>query len=263
MLDRTDRTSGVTRKRLLVRTFSFLGVLALLFYMFSGTEAWPAAQVYVALLAVMGLGTGLILVRRDPALLAERMRSPIQKEQKAWDKVLIGALLLLYVGWLVLIELDAERFHWSSVPARSTSHRGDPDLCHHLQPVARRSGEQLRRAGREDTEGARPQGRDDGALRVCASPDVCRRYSVSDRHAALAWLVVGPLALTSPRRRARNPRSARRNRRSRLSSRAMPNTRSAYAIASCPTSGRRNFAIGKRLRPGVASPHLGFNRFKS
>jgi protein-S-isoprenylcysteine O-methyltransferase Ste14 len=25
-------------------------------------------------------------------------------------------LLLLYVGWLVLIELDAERFHWSSVP---------------------------------------------------------------------------------------------------------------------------------------------------
>ena len=116
MLDRTDRTPGVTRKRLLVRTFSFLGLLALLFYMFSGTEAWPAAQVYVALLAVMGLGTGLMLLRRDPALLAERMRPPIQKEQKGWDKVLIGVLLLLYVGWLVLIELDAERFHWSSVP---------------------------------------------------------------------------------------------------------------------------------------------------
>ena len=116
MLDRTDRTPGVTRKRLLVRTFSFLGLIALLFYMFSGTEAWPAAQVYVALLALMGLGTGLILLRRDPGLLAERMRSPIQKEQKTWDKVLIGALLVLYVGWLMLIELDAERFHWSSVP---------------------------------------------------------------------------------------------------------------------------------------------------
>ena len=64
----------------------------------------------------MGLGTGLILLRRDPTLLAERMRPPIQKEQKGWDKVLIGVLLLLYVGWLVLIELDAERFHWSSVP---------------------------------------------------------------------------------------------------------------------------------------------------
>ena len=116
MVDPTDRTSGVTRKRLLLRTFSFLGVLALLFYMFSGTEAWPAAQVYVALLSLMGLGTGLILLRHDPGLLAERMRSPIQKEQKRWDKVLIGALLVLYVGWLMLIELDAERFHWSSVP---------------------------------------------------------------------------------------------------------------------------------------------------
>jgi protein-S-isoprenylcysteine O-methyltransferase Ste14 len=116
VLDRTDRTSGVTRKRLLLRTFSFLGLLALLFYMFSGTETWPAAQVYVALLALMGLGTGLILLRRDPGLLAERMRSPIQKEQKRWDKVLIALLLLLYVGWLVVIELDAERFHWSSVP---------------------------------------------------------------------------------------------------------------------------------------------------
>jgi protein-S-isoprenylcysteine O-methyltransferase Ste14 len=94
----------------------FLGLLALLFYMFSGTEAWPAARVYLALLAVMALGTGLILGRRDPALLTERMRSPIQKEQKGWDKVLIGVLLLLYVGWFVLIELDAERFHWSSVP---------------------------------------------------------------------------------------------------------------------------------------------------
>ena len=116
MLDRTDRTFDVTRKRLLLRTFCFLGVLMLLFYMFSGTEGWPAAQVYVALLALLGLGTGLILLRRDPGLLAERMRPPIQKDQKGWDKLLIGVLLLLYVGWLVLIELDAERFHWSSVP---------------------------------------------------------------------------------------------------------------------------------------------------
>ena len=37
----------------------------------------------------------------------------------------------------------------------------------------------------------------------------------------------------------------------------MPNTRSAYAIASCRTSGRRNFAIGKRLRPDVVSPMSG------
>jgi protein-S-isoprenylcysteine O-methyltransferase Ste14 len=115
MLDRTDRIPDLTRKRLLVRTFIFLGLLGSLFFV-TGGAAWPAARVYVALLAVMGIGTGLMLLRRDPALLAERMQPPIQKEQKGWDKVLIGVLLLLYVGWLVLIELDAERFHWSSVP---------------------------------------------------------------------------------------------------------------------------------------------------
>ena len=115
-MDRTDRTSDVTRKRVLARTFIALAMLALLFFATSGTEGWPAAQVYLSLIAVMVFGTGLMLVRRDPALLAERMRSPIQREQKGWDRLLIGILLVLYVGWLVLIELDAERFHWSSVP---------------------------------------------------------------------------------------------------------------------------------------------------
>jgi protein-S-isoprenylcysteine O-methyltransferase Ste14 len=114
MADRTDRTSNLAKTRLLVR--AILGALALIFFVFTGTGAWPAVRVYLALLALMGLGTGLMLWRRDPALLAERMHSPIQKEQKGWDKVLIGALLLLYVGWLVLIELDAQHYRWSSVP---------------------------------------------------------------------------------------------------------------------------------------------------
>jgi hypothetical protein len=34
--------------------------------------------------------------------------------------VLIGALLVLYVGWLMLIELDAERFHWSNSQSKSS-----------------------------------------------------------------------------------------------------------------------------------------------
>ena len=108
--------SGITRNRFLVRTTVFFGVLALLFLVSSSSEAWPAARVFVVLIGVMGLGTWLILARRDSALLADRMRLPIRKEQKSGDKLLICALLVLYIGWLVLIELDVERFHWSSVP---------------------------------------------------------------------------------------------------------------------------------------------------
>jgi protein-S-isoprenylcysteine O-methyltransferase Ste14 len=32
------------------------------------------------------------------------------------DKLLIGVLFVAYIGWLFLIDLDVERFQWSSVP---------------------------------------------------------------------------------------------------------------------------------------------------
>jgi protein-S-isoprenylcysteine O-methyltransferase Ste14 len=62
----------------------------------------------------MVIGTALIPAG-DPGLLAERMRLPIQREQKRWDTVLIGTLFMLFIGWLVLIQLDVAS-HWSNVP---------------------------------------------------------------------------------------------------------------------------------------------------
>jgi protein-S-isoprenylcysteine O-methyltransferase Ste14 len=115
MPSQTDRTSEVTKK-LVVRTFVYLGLLGLLLFISAGTVRWPAAWVYLALSAIMGLGTGLLLARHDPALLNERLGPLIQREQKGWDKVLISIFLALYIGWLVLIAFDAERFHWSNVP---------------------------------------------------------------------------------------------------------------------------------------------------
>ena len=110
-----DNVGHYEKKRLIVRTFVFFSVAALLVFGSSNTEAWPGARIYLALIAVIGFGTWVILARSDPALLVDRMRLPIQKEQEGWDKALIGALLMLYIGWLVLIELDIAR-HWSSVP---------------------------------------------------------------------------------------------------------------------------------------------------
>jgi len=82
----------------------------------AGTLVWPAAWVYLGLF--FG-GAGWItaeLARNDPALLAERMRSPMQKDQPWWDKILLAAMFAAFVGWLVLMGLDAERFRWSAVP---------------------------------------------------------------------------------------------------------------------------------------------------
>ena len=55
------------------------------------------------------------MARNDPALLSERMRSPFQREQKPWDKVVMAVMLAFWIGWLVVMGLDA-RYHGSDVP---------------------------------------------------------------------------------------------------------------------------------------------------
>lgn len=115
MKNETGGTSKLTRK-LILRTFNFLVVLGLILFVSAGTLRWPQAWVYLGLTAVAGIGTGLLLARHDPELLNERMGPIIQREQKGWDKVLLSTFFVLYIFWLILIALDAKRFHWSSVP---------------------------------------------------------------------------------------------------------------------------------------------------
>jgi protein-S-isoprenylcysteine O-methyltransferase Ste14 len=64
----------------------------------------------------MSFGGGFWLARHDPALLAERLGSLIQRDQKSWDKFFMVAMLGLWTGWLILMGLDAGRYHWSEVP---------------------------------------------------------------------------------------------------------------------------------------------------
>jgi protein-S-isoprenylcysteine O-methyltransferase Ste14 len=103
-------------RKLVRRTAVFLAVLGAILFLSAGTLAWPEAWVYLAAVAVPGLAAGILLARHDPALLAERMGSLIQRGQKGWDKILMSAFFLLYIGWLVLMAFDAERFHWSAMP---------------------------------------------------------------------------------------------------------------------------------------------------
>jgi protein-S-isoprenylcysteine O-methyltransferase Ste14 len=83
----------------------------------AGTLAWPAGWGFMALFFGATLPMGLRLAREDPALLAERMRSPIQPGQPAWDRVILSLLVSAMLVWLVLMPLDAVRFGWSAMPA--------------------------------------------------------------------------------------------------------------------------------------------------
>jgi protein-S-isoprenylcysteine O-methyltransferase Ste14 len=57
------------------------------------------------------------MLRHDPGLLRERMRLPFQKEQVAGDKLFMTAVHIGWCGWVVLMALDARRWHLSQVPA--------------------------------------------------------------------------------------------------------------------------------------------------
>jgi protein-S-isoprenylcysteine O-methyltransferase Ste14 len=93
---------------------SFLLMAASLFLP-AGTFAWPAGWIFLILLHG-GLLVGIkLLLKHNPSLLEERL-SLSQSNQKAWDKVFLLLYQLFLFAWLVLMPLDAVRYHWSQIP---------------------------------------------------------------------------------------------------------------------------------------------------
>jgi protein-S-isoprenylcysteine O-methyltransferase Ste14 len=82
----------------------------------AGTLVWPSAWIFLILFFGSAVWITRMLARNDPALLAERLKPLVQKDQPVWDRVFISTFVLFFILWLVLIALDAARFRWSSVP---------------------------------------------------------------------------------------------------------------------------------------------------
>src|SRR5208337_5138420 len=99
-------------KVMVVESVEFL-VMALALFLPAGTVAWPAAWVFLGLLFVSSLPITWWLLKYDPGLIEERMRF---RPQLSWDKVFIAIVLVFIVFWLILMPLDAVRFHWSRMP---------------------------------------------------------------------------------------------------------------------------------------------------
>jgi protein-S-isoprenylcysteine O-methyltransferase Ste14 len=91
-------------------------VFAVLLFGAAGTLFWPAAWAFLIVFFAWTLLITHQLARDDPALLAERMKPLIQKGQPLWDKILMVSLVVLFVGWLIVMGLDAIRFRWFAMP---------------------------------------------------------------------------------------------------------------------------------------------------
>jgi protein-S-isoprenylcysteine O-methyltransferase Ste14 len=101
----------------LIQTVVCLAIIAILLFVPAGTINWTGAWIFLIETFVISIVLGIWLARHDPELLKERLRSPIQKEQSAQDKIVTGLLLLFFFGWFAFMALDAVRFKWSTVPS--------------------------------------------------------------------------------------------------------------------------------------------------
>jgi hypothetical protein len=101
-------------KALMWVVVSFL-LMALALFLPAGTLAWPAGWIYLILVHGWLLVGIWLLLKYNPGLLQERL-SFSQSNQKAWDRVFILLFELFFFTWLVLMPLDAVRFHWSQMP---------------------------------------------------------------------------------------------------------------------------------------------------
>ena len=93
-----------------VMTTLFFPAITLLL---AGNWRWAEGWIFALWLVVMILSSLIYLYWKDPVLLTERTKAPGSDNQKPWDKILMGSLLSLALLWLVILPLDAERFHWS------------------------------------------------------------------------------------------------------------------------------------------------------
>ena len=110
MSAKTKKMSPVAFAVNLVMSALFFPALTLLL---AGNWRWMEGWLFALWFVAMLEFNIIYLYRKDPALLAERTKAPGSGNQKLWDKYLMSAILAIALLWLIVLPLDAERFHWS------------------------------------------------------------------------------------------------------------------------------------------------------
>ncbi len=106
----------INPKLVAARIVGLFVLFALALFLPAGTIAWPAAWIFLVLFFACVIAISLWLLGHNPGLLEERMTGLKAPDRKAWDKVLIQLMSVLFFVWLVVMPLDAVRFHWSQMP---------------------------------------------------------------------------------------------------------------------------------------------------
>lgn len=107
----------VNLKLLAAQIVGMFVVFALALFLAAGTLAWPVGWAFLLLFFTFMIILSRWLLNHNPGLLMERMTGIGKPDQKTWDKVFYAIANLVFLIWLVMMPLDAVRFHWSQMPA--------------------------------------------------------------------------------------------------------------------------------------------------
>src|SRR5471032_479434 len=102
--------------RMVVQTTLLLTVMGAILFFAAGDWRWPQAWVFLAEIGLSSFAVSFWLLRHDPALLESRLSAPVQRDQMPWERIFMLAIAVVFIGWMVLIGLDARRFGWSHAP---------------------------------------------------------------------------------------------------------------------------------------------------
>jgi protein-S-isoprenylcysteine O-methyltransferase Ste14 len=91
------------------------GVMCALLFGTAGTTQYWEAWVYVSIFFGASVLTTLYLMKKDPALLARRMRGGPMFEKEGTQRIIMTFTSLGFIALFVLSALD-HRFGWSAVP---------------------------------------------------------------------------------------------------------------------------------------------------
>ena len=95
----------------LVYSFIYLLFFPVLLLILAGDWRWMEGWIFSAIFVLGSVATLVYLYFTDPELLHERYASPVQKEQKTWDKVLLSVFFLEFLIWFAVMPLE-KRYGW-------------------------------------------------------------------------------------------------------------------------------------------------------
>ncbi|HTK08704.1 MAG TPA: isoprenylcysteine carboxylmethyltransferase family protein [Ktedonobacteraceae bacterium] len=102
-------------KMLIAQLIYLVLFLSLPLFLAAGTIVWAPAWIFLLLFLSFTFAITLWLFKHNPDLLKERM-TITRADQETWDKIGSALLFVIFLAWLILMPLDAVRFHWSQIP---------------------------------------------------------------------------------------------------------------------------------------------------